>query len=159
MLLIILLVTFIIIMFFLMSFCDINTIKKKLNINVSDAISENILNLEENNYESFKNYPGTYWRNPNQQEKLYENIVVSQGHQLPLESSIATDPTINGPTLDGTKNTSNSMFMFSKNQCKPECCPSTYSCSGGCVCTTKEQRRYVGETRGNNKTTSEYDEF
>ena len=27
-----------------------------------------------------------------------------------------------------------SMFYFSNYKCAPECCPSPYSCSGGCVC-------------------------
>ena len=35
------------------------------------------------------------------------------------------------------------MFMFRKNKCSPDCCPSTYSCSGGCVCTTEEQRKRI----------------
>jgi len=28
----------------------------------------------------------------------------------------------------------NSMFYFANYKCAPECCPSPYSCSGGCVC-------------------------
>lgn len=35
------------------------------------------------------------------------------------------------------------MFMFAKNKCSPDCCPSTYSCAGGCVCTTEEQRNLI----------------
>jgi len=89
---------------------------------------------------------------------LYKNIIVPQGNQLPLKSSIITDVSI-GPTIDGTCNTPNDMFMFSRNQCRPECCPSTYSCDKGCICTTKQQRRFIGETRGNNKTVLEYDEY
>jgi hypothetical protein len=43
------------------------------------------------------------------------------------------------------------LFMFKDNQCKPSCCSSSFSCSGGCVCTTKEQRSYIN-SRGNNRT-------
>jgi len=43
------------------------------------------------------------------------------------------------------------LFMFKDNQCKPECCGSSFSCNGGCVCTTPEQRTYINE-RGGNRT-------
>jgi hypothetical protein len=47
------------------------------------------------------------------------------------------------------------LFMFKDNQCKPECCGASFSCdSGGCVCTTPEQRRYINE-RGGNRTSPE----
>lgn len=45
---------------------------------------------------------------------------------------------------------SSSLFMFEKNVCSPSCCPSTYSCSGGCVCTQKRQRELL-KRRGMNK--------
>ena len=44
-----------------------------------------------------------------------------------------------------------SLFMFKNNQCKPECCGSTFSCDGGCVCTTPEQRNFIN-ARGGNRT-------
>lgn len=47
------------------------------------------------------------------------------------------------PSVDGTKDGPKSMFMFSHNVCSPGCCPSTYSCDHGCVCTTKNQREYL----------------
>jgi hypothetical protein len=43
------------------------------------------------------------------------------------------------------------LFMFKDNQCKPECCSSSFSCSGGCVCSTVEQRNFIN-SRGNNRT-------
>ena len=43
------------------------------------------------------------------------------------------------------------LFMFKDNQCKPECCGASYSCDGGCVCTTPEQRNYINQ-RGGNRT-------
>jgi hypothetical protein len=54
---------------------------------------------------------------------------------------------LNGPpvTIDGDH-----LFYFANNQCKPECCGATLSCSGGCVCTTPEQRDFIN-TRGNNR--------
>ena len=45
------------------------------------------------------------------------------------------------------------MFLFKDNKCSPSCCPSTYSCNGGCVCTTHEQKT-LGQKRGDNNTSS-----
>lgn len=43
------------------------------------------------------------------------------------------------------------MVIFAKNKFKPECCPSPYSTSTGCVCMTPEQITYLN-TRGGNRT-------
>lgn len=53
------------------------------------------------------------------------------------------------PPVDGKKGSPRSKFMFAYNQCRPECCPSTYSCDHGCVCTSAAQRRWL-ERRGKN---------
>jgi hypothetical protein len=44
-----------------------------------------------------------------------------------------------------------SLFIFKNNQCKPECCGASFSCGGGCVCTTPQQRQYIAG-RGQNRT-------
>jgi hypothetical protein len=44
-----------------------------------------------------------------------------------------------------------SLFIFKNNQCKPECCGASFSCGGGCVCTTPEQRDFIN-SRGGNRT-------
>lgn len=44
-----------------------------------------------------------------------------------------------------------SLFMFKNNQCKPECCGASYSCDGGCVCSTPDQRKLIN-MRGGNRT-------
>ena len=43
------------------------------------------------------------------------------------------------------------LFMFKNNQCKPECCGSSFSCGGGCVCTSPKQRNLIAG-RGGNRT-------
>jgi hypothetical protein len=48
----------------------------------------------------------------------------------------------------------NELFMFKNNQCKPECCGASFSCGGGCVCTTPQQRQYIAG-RGGNRTSPE----
>jgi hypothetical protein len=54
-------------------------------------------------------------------------------------------------TVDGTPNAPKDLFMFANNQCRPDCCPSAYSCSGGCVCVTRNQMEFIAN-RGNNNT-------
>jgi len=46
-----------------------------------------------------------------------------------------------------------SLFIFKNNQCKPDCCGASFSCDGGCVCTTPQQRDYIN-TRGGNRSVS-----
>jgi hypothetical protein len=49
------------------------------------------------------------------------------------------------------------MLMFANTPFKPECCPNTFSQSGGCACLTSEQYNYIGPLRGgNNVPYSEY---
>lgn len=47
----------------------------------------------------------------------------------------------------------NQLFMFDQNKFTPECCPSTYSSSTGCVCASPEQMNYLNQ-RGGNRTLS-----
>ena len=54
------------------------------------------------------------------------------------------------PTVDGQEGSPKHMFILAHNQSRPECCPSTYSNSIGCVCTTEQQRKYIN-TRGGNR--------
>lgn len=58
---------------------------------------------------------------------------------------------LNGPAFEPGPD---SLFMFKNNQCKPECCPSSQSCDGGCVCTSPDQRQLIA-SRGGNRTTPE----
>ena len=46
--------------------------------------------------------------------------------------------------------------LFSQNVSKPECCPSTYTTSVGCVCQTPEQAKYLNERGGNRTLNSNY---
>lgn len=76
-----------------------------------------------------------------------EDICVYQGHDNPLKCEKTTGLNI-GPSIDGTPGSPNSMFMFSNNLSSPACCPSTFSTSTGCVCSTQQQRDYVAKRRG-----------
>jgi len=95
------------------------------------------------------------WRHPpcglpyHHPSRLSESLV--QGHGAPDVTPPASEPDHGPetPTVDGRPDSPRSKFMFAYNQCRPECCPSTYSCSNGCVCTTPEQRRFL-QQRGTN---------
>ena len=54
------------------------------------------------------------------------------------------------PPVDGKSKTHKKMFLLTYNKCSPECCPSTYSCSNGCVCLNQDQRDYIN-SRGKNR--------
>lgn len=58
------------------------------------------------------------------------------------------------PTVDGEDGSPRHLFMLAHNVSDPSCCPSTYSTSTGCVCTTNKQRKLIN-TRGGNRSCSE----
>ena len=86
----------------------------------------------------------------------YESIGPYDGVRLPTGNSsgwryTAPNEPLTGPEVEpGPDN----LFMFKNNQCKPECCGASFSCDGGCVCTTPKQRDFIN-TRGGNRTAPE----
>ena len=48
------------------------------------------------------------------------------------------------------------MHFFKDNAFKPECCPSSYSSSTGCACTSVAQLNYLNQRGGNRTMDSEY---
>lgn len=54
------------------------------------------------------------------------------------------------PSIDGNPDSPNHMFMMAYNRSSPECCPSTFSSSRGCVCMSDAQRDFINR-RGSNK--------
>ena len=104
------------------------------------------------------NYPEHTWRHSPADEKLIVKSFTPQGHSISLKENSSITKNLNkGPGVDSSGNPK-SMFTFAYNQCKPECCPSTYSCDGGCICTTDSQRDFLTK-RGFNKTRSDSNEF
>ena len=80
------------------------------------------------------------------------NLFTIQGHDTPQKPVLSDPSSLSGPSIDGTPDQPNKMFMFANNQSSPSCCPSTFSTSTGCICTTPEQRRNIGVFSGNNST-------
>jgi hypothetical protein len=76
-----------------------------------------------------------------------------QGFAAPLTNTLTTvnDDAVNAPPVDGKTGSPQDLFMFAHNQCRPECCPSAFSCSGGCVCVTDQQKQLLSY-RGHNST-------
>jgi len=48
------------------------------------------------------------------------------------------------------------LLIFAENPIKPECCPSYYSSSTGCVCASQKQLDYLNQRGGNRTLTSEF---
>ena len=104
--------------------------------------------------EGFVSY---YLENAGGAGKKYASMGAFDGVKLTCPDGVSSwkcntpNEPMNGPAFQPGPD---SLFMFKNNQCKPECCPSSYACDGGCVCTTPEQRQVIA-SRGGNRTTPE----
>jgi hypothetical protein len=82
---------------------------------------------------------------------IYDNLKkMPEGGMSEWRGTAPNEPLLGPEFKVGPDN----LFIFKNNQCKPECCPSSFSCGGGCVCTTPAQRDYIN-TRGGNRTVEE----
>jgi hypothetical protein len=81
----------------------------------------------------------------------FDGVKLSTGNSLSAWRYTAPNESLTGPEFEPGPD---SLFMFKENQCKPECCGASFSCGGGCVCTTPKQRQYIA-SRGGNRTTPE----
>ena len=75
----------------------------------------------------------------------YDGVKLSTGNESAWRYTAPNEP-LNGPEFVPGDD---SLFIFKNNQCKPECCGSSFSCGGGCVCTTPQQRQYIAGRGGN----------
>lgn len=77
-----------------------------------------------------------------------DKLAIIQGSMLPPDPPIkpvaAWDKDPSAPPLDGDKKSESQMFMFAFNKSHPDCCPSPYSNSQGCVCMTDKQLDWIG---------------
>jgi hypothetical protein len=84
-----------------------------------------------------------------------DKIAIIQGNAVPDKNPGKITFDQNDPStqpVDGTKNTPKSMFVFAYNKCDAKCCgDSPYSCSGGCVCLTDEQKKFLSNRGSNNR--------
>ena len=99
--------------------------------------------------EGFASY---YLENAGGATKNYKSIGPFDGVGLTCPDGVSKwkcntpNEPLNGPAFQPGPD---SLFMFKNNQCKPSCCPSSYTCDGGCVCTTPDQRDVIASRGGN----------
>ena len=72
------------------------------------------------------------------------------GVQGPVQNISTDDAYLSGPTVDGEADSPQRLFMFANNAASPNCCPSTFSTSTGCVCSTEKQDDYIRRRGFNN---------
>jgi hypothetical protein len=81
-----------------------------------------------------------------------DKLAIVQGNAVPTMDNVPikfdNDPS--APSIDGKKGP-NQMFMFAFNKAAPECCPSPFSTSQGCVCMTTDQVNFIGSRGFNSK--------
>jgi hypothetical protein len=78
----------------------------------------------------------------------FDGVRLSTGNSVSAWRARKPDEPLLGPEFEpGDDN----LFMFKNNQCKPECCGSSFSGGGGCVCTSPKQRNLIAG-RGGNRT-------
>lgn len=82
----------------------------------------------------------------------YDNVLKNPGNGVSAWRATAPNEPMAGPEFTGPA--PDNLFIFKNNQCKPECCGASFSCSGGCVCTTPAQRDMIN-SRGGNRTAPE----
>ena len=82
---------------------------------------------------------------------IYDNLKkMPEGGMSEWRSKAPNEPLLGPEVQLGPDN----LFIFKNNQCKPECCGASFSCGGGCVCTTPSQRDFIN-SRGGNRTVEE----
>jgi hypothetical protein len=105
---------------------------KLINIGPYDGLC-----LKTGNQEYWMKSPDEVQLVPN--EGLY-TYLSSQG---PIKMKLSDQAALKGPPVDGVTGSVEKMSMFANNVTSPLCCPSTFSTSTGCVCSTKNQRDFI----------------
>jgi len=113
---------------------------------------QNVSEIQGAEYRRKEGFTSGYVDNAGGAKDNYKPIGAFDGVNLPSGNSVSswryTSP--NEKLLGAEFEVGDdSLFMFKNNQCKPECCGSSFSCSGGCVCTSPNQRQYLASRGGN----------
>jgi len=93
-----------------------------------------------------------YWMKSPDETALVPNdaLFTYLSSQGPTKPMFTDNSALYGPSIDGHPDSDKKMFMLANNRTSPNCCPSTFSTSTGCVCTTKNQRDFIA-ARGASK--------
>ena len=86
-----------------------------------------------------------YWMKSPDETSLVPNdtLYTYLSSQGPIKMKLSDQAALRGPPVDGVKGSFEKMFMWANNVASPLCCPSTFSTSTGCVCSTKNQRDFI----------------
>ena len=86
-----------------------------------------------------------YWMKSPDETSLVPNdtLYTYLSSQGPIKMKLSDQAALRGPPVDGVKGSFEKMFMWANNVTSPLCCPSTFSTSTGCVCSTKNQRDFI----------------
>ncbi len=118
-----------------------------------DASGTNLAGFQDAKIEGFSTYTlanGGGTGDSYQVMGAFDGIRLKTGNSSSWRYTAPNEP-LTGPEF---KPGDDSLFMFKNNQCKPECCGASFSCDGGCVCTTPQQRDFINQ-RGGNRTQPE----
>ena len=93
-----------------------------------------------------------YWMKSPDETALVPNdaLFTYLSSQGPTKPVFTDNSSLNGPSVDGHPDSEKKLFMLANNRTSPNCCPSTFSTSTGCVCTTKNQRDFIASRGGAN---------
>ena len=86
-----------------------------------------------------------YWmKSPDETSLVPNNGLYSYlGSQGPIKMKLSEQSALRGPPVDGVPGSPEKMFMWANNITSPLCCPSNFTTSTGCVCSTKNQRDFI----------------
>ena len=124
--------------------------RAKKGSKVKDASGYNFQDMKKKETEGFSTYTlanGGGAGDSYQVMGAFDGIRLKTGNSSSWRYTSPNEP-LTGPEF---KPGDDSLFIFKNNQCKPECCGASFSCDGGCVCTTPQQRDYINQ-RGGNRT-------
>lgn len=127
------------------------------------SIPSGFQNMNEQQGVNFKNslkegFESNYGETAGGAKDAYQPMGAFDGVVLPTGNNVSkwrytapNEELLGAPFAPGD----DSLFIFKNNQCKPECCGSSFSCSGGCVCTTPDQRNMINGRGGNRSAPAE----
>lgn len=121
-----------------------------LNMGVDGGAGAKKNALKKENFASYSLADGAGAREQYKPMGAFDGVTLSTGNASKWRYTSPNEP-LRGPEFTPGPD---ELFMFKNNQCKPECCGSSFSCGGGCVCTTPQQRDYINQ-RGGNRTAPE----
>jgi len=108
----------------------------------------NVSEMQGAEFKKREGFTNNFLDNAGGAKDMYKPMGAFDGISLPTgRQTLPNEPLLGAEFTPGD----DSLFIFKNNQCKPECCGASFSCSGGCVCTTPQQRDYING-RGGNRT-------